>query len=196
MAKSGMAIAALILGICSFIPFLGIICAFVALTLGIIALHKINADPAQEGRSMAIAGIILAGIGLLLSILTLIGALAYFGVLNPTKLSGDKCAVSPGMACMGRPARDGNVIFFTMKTTAGYPMTLSKDNFILPATCTDMKLSTDSISYSDTITLNDGDTFTAKATCVSDAFKGDFKITLNNPQTGLPDSYTISIYKN
>lgn len=56
---AGPALAALILGLCAFIPFLGLLCGPVALILGIVALAK-----KTSRRGMAIAGIALCLIGL------------------------------------------------------------------------------------------------------------------------------------
>ena len=55
----GLAVAALILGVCAFIPFLGLLCGPAALILGIVALAK-----KTSRKGMAIAGIALCLIGL------------------------------------------------------------------------------------------------------------------------------------
>ena len=55
---AGLAIAALVLGICSFIPLLGVLTGITALVLGIVALAKKTA-----GQGMAIAGIALGVVG-------------------------------------------------------------------------------------------------------------------------------------
>jgi len=88
----GMAIAALVLGIVSivigfFVPFLNIVCAVVALVLGIISKKKAQEVGAPTG--MATAGLVLGIISLAISIVfticvvCLAGAiLAEFGALG------------------------------------------------------------------------------------------------------------------
>lgn len=54
----------------------------------------------------------------ILVVLAAIGALSYFGILNPSKFTPDTCLASSGFACPGKPivssgdaAGDGTVIF-------------------------------------------------------------------------------------
>jgi len=68
---SGLAIAALVLGIAGFIPPLAI-CSIPAIILGAIALNQIKKEPAIEGRGMALAGIICGSIALFLWICLII----------------------------------------------------------------------------------------------------------------------------
>ncbi len=69
-----MAVASLILGIAGF--FTGIT-SIVAIILGAIALNQIKRDPSQEGRGMAIAGIILGSVVVVFGVL----AIAFFTVV-------------------------------------------------------------------------------------------------------------------
>ena len=71
---NGMAIASLVLGIIGVIPcFWNGLFAIIALVLGIIAVRKINAGTAApDGRGMAIAGIVLGGIGTAITLLLLV----------------------------------------------------------------------------------------------------------------------------
>lgn len=68
----GFAVASMILGICSFlfsccIGFITMFSSVAGLVLGIVSLRK-----NEDGKGMAIAGIILSSIGILLSIFTII----------------------------------------------------------------------------------------------------------------------------
>lgn len=69
---NGKAIAAIILGIVSTLTVifvgLGIILGTIGLILGIIGLKEINRTK-QEGRKMAITGIVLSSIGIVLPII-------------------------------------------------------------------------------------------------------------------------------
>ncbi|WML56468.1 DUF4190 domain-containing protein [Neobacillus sp. PS2-9] len=77
--SNGKAIASLILGILSIITVIlpGVILGIIGLILGIIGLKEINGFT-QQGRKMAVAGIICSGIGISFSILVpVIGYLVF-----------------------------------------------------------------------------------------------------------------------
>jgi hypothetical protein len=66
----GKAIAALILGIFSFAPMVGWICAIVAIIMGAMSMKKINASGgALTGKPMAVIGLILGILGLVLGLI-------------------------------------------------------------------------------------------------------------------------------
>jgi hypothetical protein len=56
---SGLAIAALVMGLCNFVPFLNFVTWILALVFGHVALSQMKRDPALEGRGMAIAGLVI-----------------------------------------------------------------------------------------------------------------------------------------
>ncbi|MCA1060364.1 DUF4190 domain-containing protein [Rossellomorea aquimaris] len=68
---NGKAVASFILGIVSIviviIPMIGAIFGVVGVILGMIARHEVKRS-GQEGRGLAIAGVIFSGIGILFSI--------------------------------------------------------------------------------------------------------------------------------
>jgi len=68
---NGLAIAALVLGIASFLPPFAI-CSIPAIILGAIALNQIKKEPAIEGKGMALAGLICGSIVLFLWICLII----------------------------------------------------------------------------------------------------------------------------
>ncbi|MCF8012040.1 MAG: DUF4190 domain-containing protein [Clostridiales bacterium] len=78
------AIAALILGILSIVTLifagLGVILGVIGLILGIIGLKEIKHFN-QEGRKMAVAGIICSSLGILLPIFLII--ISYAAFINP-----------------------------------------------------------------------------------------------------------------
>lgn len=61
---SGLAIAALVLGIVGFSPL--------AVIFGHVAVHKINKGSGESGRGMAVAGLVLGWIGVAAFLLVLI----------------------------------------------------------------------------------------------------------------------------
>jgi len=100
---SGYAITALIMGIFSliigWIPIIGWIFIILGITFGFLGLSATK-DGKNSGKGMAIAGLIMSGIPLVLGVLLIgIGALGYFGTLNPTKFLPDRCTVSSEFMC-------------------------------------------------------------------------------------------------
>ena len=77
---NGMAIAALVTGIAGFLTG---ITSILAIIFGIVALNQIKKDPLQDGKGMAIAGIICGSIVIFLAIcliiLVIIAAATYTG---------------------------------------------------------------------------------------------------------------------
>jgi hypothetical protein len=74
--STGMAIASMILGIASVVTsclwFLSIPAGIVGLVLGIICLKN-----KQDGKGMAIAGLILSGVGIVAALIVIISAIAF-----------------------------------------------------------------------------------------------------------------------
>ncbi|WP_338555135.1 DUF4190 domain-containing protein [Paenibacillus sp. KS-LC4] len=77
---NGASIAALVCGIVAFIPFFGGLVAIAAVILGIISLKQISYTK-DQGKGMAIAGLICGSVSILLNLmllfLILIGYLSY-----------------------------------------------------------------------------------------------------------------------
>ncbi|SCC80451.1 protein of unknown function [Bifidobacterium commune] len=75
--RSGMAIAALVLGIVAivmfWIPFIGVICGIAAIVTGVMSMRKINAGN-LSGKNMAITGLVTGIVGLVISAIVLVGA--------------------------------------------------------------------------------------------------------------------------
>lgn len=67
-----LAIVSLVLGILCCIPFASI----AAIVTGVIAMKQIDQDPTQTGKGLAIAGAVLGGLSLLMSIVYFIAAAA------------------------------------------------------------------------------------------------------------------------
>lgn len=66
----GKAIAALILGIFSFAPMVGWICAILAIIFGAASMKKINASAgALAGKPMAVIGLVLGILGLVVGLI-------------------------------------------------------------------------------------------------------------------------------
>lgn len=67
----------------------------------------------------------------ILVVLVMIGALAYFGVLNPSKFAAERCVFSgPEMTCQeAKFTRNPNTIEFTLINNMPYDYIILKNNF-------------------------------------------------------------------
>jgi hypothetical protein len=70
----------------------------------------------------------------ILVVLAAIGALAYFGVLNPTNFLPDQCLGAVGIGCIGKPDVTSTGIGFIIVNGVGTPITLSQANTVITAT--------------------------------------------------------------
>ena len=79
----GLATASMVLGICQIIPFVGLICAILALIFGWISMRRTKNNPAVRGHGQAVAGFVLGvvgvGIATLIMVLIIIAAAAGSG---------------------------------------------------------------------------------------------------------------------
>lgn len=92
----GLAVASLIFGCLFLFPFLGIIFSLIAIILGIIALVKIsNNKETLKGGGLAIAGIVLGGVGvILIPIIALLAAIAIPNLLRARLNANETSAVA------------------------------------------------------------------------------------------------------
>lgn len=74
---SGLAITALVMGLCNFIPFVNFFSWILALVFGHVALSQIKADQSLTGRGMAIAGLAITYFLLIVGITLITLSLAY-----------------------------------------------------------------------------------------------------------------------
>ena len=61
----------------------------------------------------------------ILVILAAIGALSYFGVLNPSRFTPDTCLASSPFSCAGKPVANSSAIAFSLVNGQGYAITLN-----------------------------------------------------------------------
>jgi type II secretory pathway pseudopilin PulG len=90
----GIAVASLVLGCLVLIPLLGLLFSIAALVLGIVALVKISKNKdTLKGSGLAIAGIVLGGIGIImLPIIAILAAIAIPSFLNARTNAYDSAA--------------------------------------------------------------------------------------------------------
>lgn len=72
----------------------------------------------------------------ILVVLAAIGALSYFGVLDPGRLTPETCVTSSGFGCLGKPVTDATAgeVSFSISNGVGYDVNLNPD--LLSATAT------------------------------------------------------------
>jgi len=61
----------------------------------------------------------------ILVVLAAIGALSYFGILNPSKFTPDTCLASSGFACPGKPIVNDTSVTFSIVNGLGYSVNIS-----------------------------------------------------------------------
>ena len=92
---SGMAIAALVLALTGFIPFIGLFLAITGLILGIISLKAINRSRGElKGKGMAIAGVSVGGFVILIGLIMLA---VMIPVMSMYKTRADEAAIVADM---------------------------------------------------------------------------------------------------
>jgi len=143
-------------------------------------------------------------------VLAAIGALSYFGVLNPSKFTPDTCLASAGFACPGKPivyagttATSGSVVF-SVVNGLGYKMTIDTTKMDLSSGalshCTAISVcpqGTQSCMAGSSVTVEDGAGVTFNLSNCDftklNVVKGDAKLTYTNPQSLLDETLTISV---
>jgi hypothetical protein len=147
----------------------------VGLILGIIALRKINKE-GGEGKGMAIAAIILSIIFMIFSTLILIGAFAYFGVLNPSKLLTNKCQMPVGITCTDFRVSSTKDIQIVLRNNLGINL---KDVTLTASRCTS--------SNSQDINNGEQKSFVLSSCSLTkgERYSGDVDIEYTNAQTGI-----------
>jgi hypothetical protein len=80
--NNGMAVASLVLGICSivfcWVSFIGLVCGVLAIIFGVVAKNKIKTDPQLGGAANASAGLVTGIIGVVLWVVVVIVITLFF----------------------------------------------------------------------------------------------------------------------
>jgi hypothetical protein len=169
---------------------LALVCAFLMPVLGIIfaivALVKINDNPSLKGKGLAIAGLVISLLWIPLMFLLFVGAIAYFGVLNPSNMLPTMCSFSMGLDCIGPPVADESF------GTITFPMTNNLGQRI-----TDIKVSSGCKGgVAEPITLEDGQTTSVTLTGCKFAdyrYAEDVTILYTSSATGMTHSSIGSV---
>jgi hypothetical protein len=141
----------------------------------------------------------------ILVVLAAIGALSYFGILNPARFTPDTCLASSGFACPGKPIVNDTSIMFSIVNGLGYRVALP--NLPNVADLSTTLSSCGGVYYcgqgaydgcnNNSVTIEDG----AGATLILhdctftnvNVIKGEIKIPFRNPQSMLEEMLIVSI---
>ena len=135
-------------------------------------------------------------------VLAAIGALAYFGVLNPGNFLPNKCVASPGFSCVGKPqvvpgTSPNGYIAQAFTANVGYSVTYTNTTVGTTSTATVLcAKGTPPVTCSPVNTLVDGTTYllVVRGTFTAGQnIKEDVTLTATNPNSGLTDRWVISI---
>ncbi len=149
----------------------------------------------------------------ILVVLAAIGALSYFGILNPSKFTPDTCLASSGFACPGKPIMAADTVVFSIVNGLGYPITLATGDatnltrtgpfatctggtFICPQGTVNCN---GAVGTNQTGTVEDGAGVTIVTSGCTASFnaiqvaKGEFKFLYQNPQSKLYETLLVSV---
>mgnify|MGYP006435488675 CR=1 FL=1 len=133
----------------------------------------------------------------ILVVLAAIGALAYFGVLNPGQLLPDKCTFPASFDCVDKPVVnfDTGIVQLAIRNDVGYPIdtiggTLTGDGDCATiGTLTVVDATNGSIDYTGTTDMQPGARAVVQFTCgggtISGDFESDVQISYVNTETTL-----------
>ncbi len=134
MDNKTLAIIALVLAF--LFPIAGLI-------LGIVALVKIKNSVDKNGKGFALAAVIISGVAFIFSlflIISVIGSLAYFGVLSPATMLPEKCTFPVGITCIDFAATQTSISLI-LQNGEGRDMKISSVEFTGDAVNGDCKAS-------------------------------------------------------
>ena len=132
----------------------------------------------------------------ILVVLAAISALAYFGVLSPSKFLPDKCIASTGFACVGTPIISPTAVAFTMHNGMGRDVP-TPAIALTGITCTNTYICakgvTDCSSNLATIPADADVTISTSGCTALETITANYKITYTNTQSGLGEFVDITV---
>ena len=144
----------------------------------------------------------------ILVVLAAIGALSYFGILDPSRFTPNTCAASSGFSCDGKPVGASDNVVFTISNGAGFDVVLDTANSLtVGQTLLSAGCSKNNVKIADrgntssgiaNYTLRDGASATINVSgCTGFAnlniIKGDLTFTYTNAKSALPETLKITV---
>lgn len=136
----------------------------------------------------------------LLAVLTIIGLLVYFGVMNPKNFLGEQCIVNNAFNCQGKALSNTTHSMIVFVNKMNYAYNLSSANTVLSSGCSAIEFcdkSGNNCESSKIIAINSE--FMAKLRCDNSGsrrVKHEFTIQFTNPISGLTEDTKIYIISN
>ena len=200
--NSGIAIAALVMGILSLalgiVPLLGIVLGVAGIIVSSIALGKTK-NGQRKGKGLAIAGLVMSIVGALT--LGLIGTIAFMGVLSPSHIMPERTVFSAPLIVMESAVVSPNgEVSVSLMNQVGSPVIIKKE-----ASGTDdcAGASVKQVRLADGTVLGAQDpvpngevfviTFQCDAKKKGDEFSAELTLNYENPSSGLTRSHSGSI---
>jgi hypothetical protein len=141
----------------------------------------------------------------ILVVLAAIGALAYFGVLNPSNFLPDQCTASTGFGCVGKPVIDttGNILFVMTNGQGGGVTLVNTAASIVSSntSCANTNIffcargSTYAACSGASLAVTDGQEFQMAIKCgtAGNIHKATVTINYTSPMSGLGDQMLVQI---
>ncbi|MBN1502663.1 DUF4190 domain-containing protein [Candidatus Woesearchaeota archaeon] len=118
----------------------------IGLLLAIISLVKISKS-GDKGKGVAIAALIIGAFGMVFTVIFLMGIIAYFGILDPSRLLPEKCEFPAGINCIDKPNVSPQTIELALKNNIGFPIQVT--NIISSAACNSAQIAVGEDSFLD-----------------------------------------------
>jgi len=144
----------------------------------------------------------------ILVVLAAIGALSYFGILDPSRFTPDTCMASSGFSCDGKPVGASDNVVFTVSNGAGFDITLDNvKSLVLGPSLISAGCTTPNVKIADrgntstgtnTYILRDGGSATINVSnCTGfknlNIIKGDLTFNYTNAKSALPETVKIAV---
>jgi hypothetical protein len=165
-----------------------IILPLIGLILGIVALTQINKKPEKKGKGLAIASIIIGGI---LTLIPLMGMIAYFGVLDPGTMLPERTTFAAPLPNIDMANINTNgEIQIAFRNNAEYEITIEP-------TRSSYELNCQPTGTSSKTAVQNGETFIVKWNCPPKSagtnIRGTLGFDYTNTNTGITRTHTGSI---
>jgi len=138
----------------------------------------------------------------ILVVLAAIGALSYFGILNPSKFTPDTCFTTSGFSCSGKPVVNNTMVAFSIMNGLGYTANLDDATISYSSTLSSCKNTyfcargNITCNVSNT-TVEDGAGITVVLSgcdfSTLNVVKGEVTIPYINPMSRLQESIIVSV---
>lgn len=133
----------------------------------------------------------------IMAVLTVIGLLAYFGIMNPRTFLTEQCAATPPLYCTGNAVTNSTQSIIVLGNRVNYAFNLSSENTQLRTGCTNIEFCEKSGSgCANSKIVNVNSELMVKLACDNSGMsrvKHEFSINYTNPLSGLREDVKVFI---